>query len=220
MAAPPPPNPPSPMAAFKLGLPPADTFSPGTTAQKKLEDIRERLIKTKQLTEAYNKRYNKLVDFNKQLTEGYIKNINVIIDIGTLLSMYNSVFDKVMEIIGQFDSQLQTDVKPDSIEHIKQLTTESLANVSKFFQNDVVKIASIMDKSGNGNMKVNLQTAVDRYKKVTTAADATVKEFATAAGGKHKKLKPVKVYQVTLKQLSNKKTNPKSKQNKLNGRKA
>lgn len=200
-------TPPSPAAAFKLGLPPADSFSPGTSAQKKLDEIKDRLVKTKQLTELYNKRYNKLVDFNKQLTEGYVKNINVIIDIGSLLTMYNAVFDKVMDIIGQFDAQLQTDVKPDSIEHIKQLTAESLQNVSKFFQNDVAKIAAIMDKSGNGNMKANLQTAVDRYKKVTSAADATIKEFVVAGGGRirkpNEKLKPIKKYNVCVKRAKN-----------------
>lgn len=181
---------------FAIGLPDPATFQPTSSAQKRLEEIKSRLGKTRELTKLYNQRYNQLVDFTKVITDGYINNINVIVDIGSLLNMYNGVFDKMMEVLMAFDQDLKDEIKPESIAHIKALTNENLIKVNEFFQKDVKGVIAVMDKIGNSQMKTNLEDAITKYAKTKTSAENTIKSFVARGGSKN--LKSYKPYRIKV----------------------
>lgn len=185
------PSPPKPFdAPFKLTLSP--DFQPATSAQKKLEAIKDRLVKTKQLTDVYTKRYQRLTEFNKMLTDSYLKNINVIIDISSLLTMYNGLFDKVLEILGQFDAQLVQDIKPETIAHIQQLTGDNIQKVVNYFQKDVHGLVGIMEKIGYNKMAENIRQASKTFIDTQKAAQTTMAEMQGGKKHDRKKLKIIK----------------------------
>lgn len=170
-------QPPTPTKLFELGK---LSLQPSNTAAQQLQDLKEKIEKTSQLTKSYTTKFAELAKFNKTLTEGYIKNINVIVDIGSLLNMYNGVFVKLMSVIQEFDSELVKDIDPNQIAHIRALTDTSLQRVNDFFKKDVENVKQLMAVMQQPDMIRNLTTAIDKY-------DTTQKEvpriLATLSGG-------------------------------------
>lgn len=167
---------------FKLGV--SSEFIPTATAEKQLKAVRDRLEKTKELTSIYTKRYQQLTEFNRILTDSYLKNINVIIDIGSLLSMYNNLFDQVISILSQFDTELIQDIKPESLAHIQQLTGENIQKLTTFFGQDVNNIMRLMERVGFKTMADNLRLAQETF--VTTQKEAEKINVQPAIGGRIK----------------------------------
>jgi hypothetical protein len=119
------------------------TSVPMSNIQKSLDDLRNRMAHTKELTDKYNQKYNDLVKFNKLLTDGYINNLHVIVDISSLLNSYKLAMSDILTQLSSFETSLLKDIDDQDIAHIRQLTSDSLRNVGEFFKNEVSKIKDL-----------------------------------------------------------------------------
>ncbi len=137
--------------------------SPGTGINKQLDDIRLKMAKTKELTEKYNKKYDELVKFNRLLTDGYVNNLHVIVDISSLLNAYSVAMSDILMQLSKFDEILLKDIDNSSIQHIRELTSESLRGVNTFFEREVSKIKDIFMNFGRDDVVRKLNTVQGNF---------------------------------------------------------
>lgn len=161
---------------------------PSKSLQLQLETVREKIGKTSALALEYNKKLSELTEFNERLTYGYINNLNVIVDISVVLNEYKILMTSVLEQLQQFDSAVADDFKKINIEHIRELTSEKLDNVARFFQSsDFSKLKETLLSQGKTEATMKINQTENNFKDIKLKANKTYS--AIKQGGKTKKLK-------------------------------
>jgi hypothetical protein len=163
---------------------------PQPTLLKQLENVRAKAKATGELTVQYNKRVGELNKLNKVLTNGYVNNLNVIVDLSKLLTEYGNTINEIMSVLLKFDNSILDELKGTDLEYMKELTSDKLEQVSKFFVNDVSKVKELLISLG----KVDVSDKLDRSRSnFNETYEQGIKTQAILQGGRKKKVYKKKV---------------------------
>lgn len=162
-------------------------YGPSDGVLKQIDDVKTKIAKTRDLTATYNKKYKDLAEFNKTVSEGYINNLNVIVDISRLLNAYKDLMEQVIETLKKFDESITVDLQGVNLDHIKNLTVDSLRNVDSFLKTQTGSIKKLFETFGR-------KEEVTRLDKTLKNFDETITQASYFKGGfKVKKLKVVRI---------------------------
>ena len=168
---------------------------PSASLLQQLENVREKINKTSSLAVEYKKKLNELTSFNEELTYGYINNLNVIVDISAVLNEYKMLMTSVLEQLHKFDSAVAEDFQKINIDHIRQLTSDQLSKVERFFNGkDFTNLKETILLQGNTEAANKINAVKENFLSVTNKSRNTVAAFIQ--GGK--RAKPTKLKKKTV----------------------
>lgn len=133
---------------------------PAKTILKQLDQVRQKVNKTQELTQKYNKQMDDVTLLNKKLASGYINNLNVIVDLSRLLTEYRDTMGDILEAMRTFDESL---MRNNDIQHIKDLTSEKLHQVNDFFKTDVKQVHELLKQQGRHDVAQRLFQSKDNF---------------------------------------------------------
>lgn len=123
-------------------------FGPSPGVVKRIEEMKEQIDRTKSLTAQYNKKFNDLLDFNRQITDSYVNTLNVVVDMSRLITEYRDLTTAILEMLKTFDDITLKDIDPASIQHISNLTSDSMVSIAEFFDKNVKNIKDLFASFG------------------------------------------------------------------------
>lgn len=162
------------------------SYLPQKSIIKQLDEVREKVSKTQELTAKYNKRMEEINKLNKLLVSGYVNNLNVIVDLSKLVAEYKDTLNEVLTVLQKFDDLILKDIEEGDIEHIRALTDEKLQQVNDFFKKDVEGIKSILTSLGRGDLISRINTSSTNFKNTYNQSLTTYSTFASTRGGRVK----------------------------------
>lgn len=170
------------------------TFGANKNILKQLEEVQERLQRSQTLSQDYNMKYKELSRFNMMISEGYVNNLNVIVDLSRVLSEYKDTMDEVIKTMKKFDEMLFKDLENVNVEHLKDLTLQSLQNIDVFFKSDVDKIRGLFSSLGKSDFVNKINKSQQIFQTTVGAAIPLYEELKKPAqGGAKIKVSPKKV---------------------------
>lgn len=162
---------------------------PSASLLQQLENVREKINKTSSLAVEYKKKLNELTSFNEELTYGYINNLNVIVDISAVLNEYKMLMTSVLEQLHKFDSAVAEDFQKINIDHIRQLTSDQLSKVERFFNGkDFSNLKETILLQGNTEAANKISKVKDNFLSLSNKSRNTVAVLSQQPqqGGKRK----------------------------------
>lgn len=137
--------------------------TPSKSILKQLEDVREKVLKTQELTGKYNKRMEELNKLNKVLTSGYVNNLRIVVDLSKLVTEYRDTINEVINVMKKFDEMILKDIQNTDIEHVKELTNTKLVEVNEFFQKDVENVKTLLASLGKTDVISKLDKSKENF---------------------------------------------------------
>lgn len=150
---------------------------------KNLELARNYAVEAAKKQQLRNEKLAKISKLNELLTAGYINNLNVIVDISKLLNEYKLTIDEIFKQLQQIDQFAAKELDGLSLDHIKELTSESVANIGKFFQTEVKNIKDLLSSVGKTAEIEKLNRTEQNFKDTFDQANNVITTVGVAKGG-------------------------------------
>lgn len=144
----------------------------------KIEDLRKKWGENKEIIVKNNSRQKELIEFTETLSKGYVKNLHVIVDISNLLLEYKKFIEDITSGLEEINKDLTvSSLNPNDFIKLRNITTENIDRVTKFFNGELQNMQDIFSKRGNIEAMTNINTIAETFKDISDKNKKMVSTF-------------------------------------------
>jgi hypothetical protein len=152
------------------------------TLQEKLVNLKGDLSRTLDKNKTELKQLKDVLAFNKTLSDSYLANLKAVVEMSRMLHVYNDVFEVLRTKFTDLDDELGNGLKQEDFEHIRNLTSDKIAQLNRFFESETKELSKVYKANNRTRELAELEAAMRTHAGAVGDADATYKRIVAQSG--------------------------------------